>query len=255
MSPTVLDSCLRWGGAERGETFSRTLELQTWAGERVDVVVDRDEAALVLEGDAVVAVLMSGQHAVQVLRNGEDRGDVSRRELAGRMRVDLEDVPSLQRRLRWLKASQRLVFVTTGPLGVLSIGEDETIPFHDSERGEVALELEGAVRLAVWDPVRFYDSFLRKCEDLRDDDFARIVGTLVEAGLGRAFEETFGAVDRIDPDLDILGDLGRRVLDGHLGGLGLAVAELEITRLRWPTVDRRIAPTPASTLATSVPHR
>ncbi len=224
-----------WGGAERGEAYAAPHTLQPWAGERVDVAVDLGEAALIRDDGEIIAIMLPGRHPVHVLRRGEDPGDIDRREFAERMRVDLDSTTHLKPRTRFVPATADLVFVATDPLLPLEFGHDDPVVFHDRRRGELALEVQGAARLAVCDPVRFHDSFLRRTEDLRASDFDRIVTTLIEAGLGRALEEHYEEADAIGSDRDRLAGLGVEHLRGALEAVGLGITQFELTRFETPS--------------------
>jgi len=237
-----------WGGAERGEVFAMPRSLQTWAGERVDVAVDTGEVALVRDDGEVVAAMLPGRHPVHVLRRGEDPGDIDRREFAARMRVDVDAADRLKRRTRFVATTADLVFVATESLVPLEFGTDAPVLFHDRRHGAVPLEMTGAARLAVYDPVRFHDSFLRCTEDLRAQDFDQVVTTLVEAGLGQALEQDTDDVERIGSDRGRLAVLGTDFLQHSLSAVGLGIEQLELTRVETPT--RGASATPASALAT-----
>lgn len=243
MSPTVIDRSIEWKGPERGEVFSRTVAMQAWAGERVDVSVDRDAAALVIVDHEVRSVMLTGLHAVHVLRPGEEPGDIGGREFAARMHADLEDTAWLRTRARHLEAEAHVTFVSVGAPIHVEFGQNGPVPFDDRRRGAVAVEIEGVARLSVDDPVTFHDSFLARTEDLLGEDFERIVGALLDGGLAKVLEASADDVDAIEPDPATLAAHASDALGPHLARLGLGVEALEITRLETPA---GIAPTAAA---------
>mgnify|MGYP006296079575 FL=1 len=255
MSPSVVDRRIEWNGPDRGEVFSRTVELQTWAGERVDVIVGPETAGLVLHDDTVVAVLMSGHHAVHVLRHDEEPGDVDRREFASRMRTEVERVDWLRARARHLRAESRLVFVSVGALLFVEFGGDAPVIFRDRRRGDLPLEIQGAARLVVTDPVRFHASFLHGCEDLRATDFERIVSSMIEAGLAETLGAATDDVEAVEPDPSTFAARATAHLRPGLATLGLDVEAIEVTRLETPVGVTPAPTTPSPSLATPSERR
>src|SRR5690606_11886666 len=95
--------------------------------------------------------------------------------------------------------------------------------------------IDGACRLVVVDPVSFFEAFLRNTEDLSCHQFERIAAALVQGGLARAFDDSFPDLDAIERDHRVLGTRLASQLDPSLAHVGLAIDQIDITRLQTPT--------------------
>ncbi len=211
----VTTETIRWGAAERGEPFGCRHSLQEHASGALGLSVDRSELALVIDGEEVVAALFEGEHLLQVLAEGEDRGDIGPAQRARRLGIDIEDLDLCERRCRWVRAHQQIQFVNVGEFGV-----DEVDVRSGGRRAQVLY------RLAVTDPWTFFDSFLRATGDLSPHDFRSIVGGIVSGAL----EPALGQGEDFDPRA--LLDSSRAVLVKALQGLGLGVVELQWLSVR-----------------------
>ena len=222
------DRILRWGGAERGLAYGPGEHLERFTGSSVQVYVDQDEAALLVDGNEVKAVLLSGEHLLQVLAADEDKGDLSSAERARRLGIEDHDLPLATRRVRWVRGSDRLLFLNVGELGVH--GLDTSLRVGDTE----GICVEGACRLAVSDPILLFSSFLRNSEDLPMVDFEIILSHIVKGSFEHAVRGLFATVDDLPADPRALGLHAARAMQTSLGAAGLRVEEIELTRLERP---------------------
>ena len=228
--------------------FGAPVALQAWAGERVDLEVEADTVALVHVGHDLRAAFLTGSHVVHVLRHGEEAGDLTPRELAARLRVDLDDVAAIRARTLHVPATARVHYVAAGADLFLEIGRQGPVSFRDRVHGDVPLTIEGVARLAVIDPVAFHRSFLAGSEDLTTRDLERILTAVLEAGVAPALEAEGADFEAIDADPTVVAAQLVSRLAPQFAPLGLGCEDLEITRLERPTPSP--APTVAPTLAT-----
>lgn len=226
---------LRWDGAANGDAFGPARSLVSLAGEGVTIVVAAEQAALVIDHDAVHGVLLEGNHATLVLRDGEESGDVSDKELADRLRVDRADVADVRRRLRIVQHHWQIVHLSLSPLPAVELSNGRPVTFEDQAHGPVEVDIDGACRLVVTDPVKFFEAFLRNTDDLSCHQFERIAAALVQGGIERALDESYRDLDSIERDHRVLGNRLASQLDPSLAHVGLAIDQIDVTRLQTPT--------------------
>lgn len=246
--------CIEWSGAASGGAFGTAHPLEAFAGERLDLVVGPEQAALVLDAGEVRGVLLEGNHLACVLRADEEAGDLSENDFADRLDLDRTDVAAVRRRLRVLQSHWQVVHVALAPLAALGFGGECAIAFDDVDHGPVELEVEGAFRLRVCDPVRFYESFLRNTEDLQHTHFDLISGALVQGGIERVIDADFESVDVIERDHRSLAELLADRLGPSLLQVGLVLDQIEVTRLQTPVGLVRAASAEVRPLATAEPR-
>jgi len=230
--------------------YGPAIELQAWAGSRIDLDVDPSCTALVVHEDAVRAVFLGGAHPVHVLAPDEEPGDIDARTFATRMKADAADLVYLRPRTRQVPPEARLRFVAVDVPVFVEFGQNGPAIFQDAQRGTVEIAVEGVARLTVIDPVRFHASFLHATEDLAPTDFESIVGSLVEAGLIRAMEAETDDVEAIEPDPSTLAERTTAHLRTELAGVGMNVEAIDVTRLELPSgaaAARPAAPAPLAT--------
>lgn len=234
--------------------FGPPIELQAWAGSRIDLEVDPRCTALVVHDDTVRGIFLGGAHPVHVLAPDEEPGDIDNRTFATRMKADLEDLSYLRPRTRQIPSEARLRFVAVDVPVFVEFGQNGPAIFRDATRGDVEIAIEGVARLSVIDPVRFHASFLHTTEDLEPADFEAILGSLVEAGLVRTMEAGTDDVEAIEPDPSTLAARAVASLRTELAAVGMDVEALDVTRLELPTgsatgsaTARPAAPAPLAT--------
>lgn len=248
--------CIDWNEATHGGAYGDPHPLNDLAGERVELVVGPDQAALILEEGEVRGVLLEGHHLACVLHEGEEPGDLGENDYADRLNIDRVDVAAARQRLRVLQSHWRVVHVGLAPLAALGFGSGRAIAFDDVDHGPVEVEVEGAFRLKVVDPVRFYESFLRNTEDLQPLQFDHISGALVQGGIEHIVDETFESVDGIERDHRRLAETLTARLSPSLAHVGLALDQIEVTRLQTPVgLARAEAPADVPSLATAQPRQ
>lgn len=242
-----MSSRIEWDGRA---ICGPSIPLEDFAGARVDVTVDADSTALLVDDDAVRGVLMTGVHAVHVLEPDEDPGDVDARTFARRMQTDLEDLSWLRPRTRNVAPGARLRFVAAGTPVFVECGDRGPVIFEDPQRGPVGVVIEAVARLGVSDPVAFHEAFLRTTEELRSSDFEAIVGSLIEAGVARVLEAQVQSSGRAEPDPRTLAQQVVANQAAAMASIGLDLEALEITRLEFPTGPVTRPSTEPASLAT-----
>lgn len=234
MKPVQPHRCIQWHEPNDGEAHGALQTLARSAGQRIDIVVGPEQAALILDEQAVSAVLLEGNHLACVLHPGEEPGDLGDNDYAERLGIDRADIAATRRRLRVLQSGNEVLHLTLAPLVAFDFGTDGALAFDDAEHGPLEIEIEGAFRLKVADPVRFYESFLRNTEDLPLMEFEKICGNLVRGGIAHVLDVEYERIDGIERDHDLLAGLLSDRLAPSLLRVGLALDQLEVTRLQTP---------------------
>ena len=228
------DRVLQWPSSSKGLAFSEPISLRPFAGESVTFDVAEDQAAVVYLQGEISATLLGGRHLIHVLQSEEERGDVSRPELAQRLRVEESDLDELVPRVRHIDAQAQVQFVALRSMPAMDWGREAPTPFHDEEDGPIDLNVEGAFRLRANDPVRFYRSFLRNTEDLPPRDFERIAGALVHGSTVRALSHVATSLSELPRDHRELAEALNPFVRQALDVVGLMLEEFEITCLELP---------------------
>jgi membrane protease subunit (stomatin/prohibitin family) len=261
----TIPHALLWAGHQDGLAFSGPLSLAAHGGLRLEVLVDEDQVALIVEEGEVVATLSPGRHLALVRDYCEEPEDLSLQEIARRLGMEASDAAAEMDRIRHLGPSQNIVFINVGALETLPWGEEAQTPFMDEVHGRIELHVEGLCALHVSDPVAFHDSFLRHAEDFDPQNFPMLASALVHGSFIRCLHRLPARAEELPPEPREFAMSVRPILAEALGTVGLAIDDLEITHLaiRAPggELDSARAEsgptqgTPAQTADLGVPNR
>ena len=181
MSETMsLPSRFVWHPSRGRQHRSDLLQLAPWADKRIDVIVGEAQTVLVLRDHTVIAELEPGVRGLAVGSLGAgwarrlDEPAVADRTLEGCLSV---------------ASSDQLLYVPTDRLPEVTwqLGSE---PF------------EGEAELRVNDAIRYYESFLRNCEDLEEAPLVDLLGRLIGSVADRWMAQRGGGLPIDSPALE-----------------------------------------------------